>query len=64
MSTPEDIAPERVEQLLAGAPPRDEAERDLLALFARVRAAEPPAPDALRARIAALGDPAPAGPLA
>lgn len=50
----DDGAPERLERLLDGAPPRDETDRDTLALFAAIRGAEPPAPEALRERIAAL----------
>lgn len=43
--------PERIDALLAGAPPRDDDERALQALAERLRAQAAPAPDALRARV-------------
>lgn len=60
MSAPEEIDPERLEQLLAGAPPRDDRERAMVALIGEVRSVEPPASAKLGERIAALVDGAPA----
>lgn len=56
MRSPE-LTPERVAELLAGATPNDAAELDLLALAGRLRTLEPGAPDGLRTRVAALGEP-------
>ncbi len=42
---------QRVDALVDGAAPRDRQERQLLALLAQARAATPPAPEALRARV-------------
>ncbi len=55
MSAHHDGTAERLERLLGGAPPRDDTDRETVALLAAIRAAEPPAPEALRDRIAALG---------
>lgn len=56
MTPADDIRPERLEELLAGSPPRDDAERDMVTMMAELRGATPPASDALRERIAALAE--------
>lgn len=56
------IEPRRLGELVDGATPRDEAERRMTGLMAALRAAEPPAPEALRLRVRRLAAaPAPAG---
>ena len=54
MTRPDDVTPERLAELADGSPPRDAAERELMALMADVRDLEEPAPDALRARVRAI----------
>ena len=54
MSEPQDVTPERLAELADGAPPRDEAEREVMALMADVRALDDPAPDAVRERVRAI----------
>lgn len=46
-----DIDPARLDELLAGDPPRTDAERDVLHMAAALRGAAPSAPDALRERV-------------
>lgn len=46
-----DITPQRLEELLAGDPPRSDAERDVLHMAAALRGAAPDAPDRLRERV-------------
>ena len=46
-----EIDPTRLEELLAGDPPRTDAERDVLHMAAALRGAAPSAPDALRERV-------------
>jgi len=53
MTPPDDVTPERLEAILAGAEPRDDEERALAALVAETRALEPGAPGALRGRVMA-----------
>jgi Domain of unknown function (DUF4349) len=59
MSTPELIAPDRLEELLAGALPDTEREADLQGLALTLRTNAPPASQALRERVRAVG-PSPA----
>ena len=54
MSEPKDVTPERLAELADGSPPRDDAEREVMALMAEVRALDDPAPDAVRERVRAI----------
>lgn len=61
-----DIAPGRLAELVDGAPPRDDDERELAALLSATRALEGSAPSGLRARVGArvgAADRARAGPV-
>jgi uncharacterized protein DUF4349 len=53
------VSPERLEALLAGAAPGGSAERELAGLVQELRAASPPAPEALRERVRATAAAAP-----
>ncbi|MFN8122553.1 MAG: hypothetical protein U0237_09005 [Thermoleophilia bacterium] len=55
-----DITPQRLEELLAGDPPRTDAERDVLHMAAALRGAAPDAPDRLRERVMGSARTAPA----
>jgi Domain of unknown function (DUF4349) len=59
---PDLIAPERVEELLGGAPPEGEREARLQGLVRELRA-DVPAPEALRERVLTLEPNSPRGPL-
>ncbi len=56
MPSPEPIAPDRLEELLAGSPPDVEWEARVQGLLRELRAGAPPAPEPLQARVGALGD--------
>lgn len=56
-----DITPQRLEELLAGDPPRSDAERDVLHMAAALRGAAPDAPDRLRERVMSTARTAPSG---
>jgi hypothetical protein len=56
MPSPEPIAPERLEELLAGSPPDVEQEARVQGLVRELRAGSPSAPEPLRARVSALGE--------
>ena len=51
MTTPGGIGPERLAEIVDGAPPRDDEERAMLALMEETRALEPGASDELRRRV-------------
>ncbi|MCC6832208.1 MAG: hypothetical protein IT200_12750 [Thermoleophilia bacterium] len=55
-----DITPRRLDELLAGDPPRTDAARDVLHMAAALRGAAPGAPDGLRERVMATARTAPA----
>lgn len=54
MSAAGEIEPTRMDELLAGASPRDDDERRMVAMVAELRTGVPTASDDLRARVAAL----------
>ena len=65
----DEVGPERLAELVDGAPARDDAEREVVALMEGARGLEPGASDALRERVLrgarrADGDPAGVGPAA
>lgn len=51
MTRPDRVGPERLGEIVDGAPPRDEEERALLALMEETRALEPGASEELRRRV-------------
>ncbi|MGH3030642.1 MAG: DUF4349 domain-containing protein [Gaiellaceae bacterium] len=55
MRSPEPIAPDRLEELLCGALPEAEREARFQGLVRELRGDAPPAPEALRGRVQALG---------
>ena len=59
MPSPELLAPERAERLLAGAPPETAREADVERLVRELRALSAPAPASLRAQIGSLSAPRP-----
>ncbi|HSK15988.1 MAG TPA: DUF4349 domain-containing protein [Gaiellaceae bacterium] len=55
MSSPDPIAPDRLEELLGGALPEGEREALVQGLVRELRAGQAPAPEAVRERVRALG---------